>query len=85
MGYANPSARERECVGDRPCVRDRVTVIGNFAEQLLDQPRVAGIILDEQNPGHVALSGGSFTIVNQKSSIDFTTVMNCSRSTGFVM
>ena len=28
---------------------------------------------------------GSVTIVSQKSSIDLTTVMNCSRSTGLVM
>ena len=27
---------------------------------------------------------GSLTMLNQKSSIDLTTVMNCSRSTGFV-
>jgi hypothetical protein len=30
-------------------------------------------------------SGGSFTVVNQNDSMDFTTALNWSRSTGFLM
>jgi hypothetical protein len=35
--------------------------------------------------GGAAQSEGSFTMVNQKSSMDFTTFTNWSRSTGLVM
>ena len=60
-----------------------------LAQHLPDQPRVTRVVLDQERTdrclrtAHVTC--GSVTIVNQKSSIDFTTVMNCSRSTGLVI
>ena len=60
-----------------------------FAQHLADQPRITRVVLDQQRPERGAQTAhttcGSVTIVNQKSSIDFTTVMNCSRSAGLVI
>ena len=54
----------------------------------LDQARVTGIVLDQQDALAVLLGlhlqGGSVTTLSQKRSIDCTTTMNFSRSTGLV-
>ena len=66
-------------------VEGRGRILG---EHLADEPRVAGVVLDQQDglSGRFGfhLPGGSVTTVSQKRSIDCTTVMNFSRSTGFV-
>ncbi len=60
-----------------------------IAQHLADQPRITRVVLDQQRPERRAQTAhttcGSVTIVNQKSSIDLTTAINCSRSTGLVM
>src|SRR5882672_11739668 len=59
-----------------------------FGQHLPDEADVPRIVLDQQNPlafGHVSyFPFGSVTTVSQKLSIDCTTLMNCSRSTGLV-
>ena len=71
---------------------DGVGGTARIAQHLADEARIAGIVLDQQRAyagagrrfgGHDLL--GSVTMVSQKSSIDLTTLMNCSRSTGLVM
>ena len=60
-----------------------------FRQHLSDEPGIAGIVLHQEDSGCVAIHlihlGGNFTTVSQKSSMDLTTVRNCSRSTGLVM
>src|ERR1019366_10658234 len=52
---------------------------------LAHQARVSRVVLDQQYVDVPAHSfGGSFTRASQKSSMDFTTFMNCFRSTGLV-
>ena len=59
-----------------------------LGEHLADEARIPRVVLDEEDRFaqglgfHFAL--GSVTTVSQKRSIDCTTVMNFSRSTGLV-
>ena len=79
------SKRQAVSVGE---LHRRVPDTG-LAQHLPDQPRVTRVVLDQQRTDRCLrtthVMSGSVTIVNQKSSIDFTTVMNCSRSTGLVI
>ena len=59
-----------------------------LAQHLLDEARVPRVVLDEQDRLGRGLRAdhrvGSVAIVSQKRSMDWITVMNFSRSTGFV-
>ena len=61
---------------------------GILAQHLLDEARVSRVVLDQQDRlGGSFLDDhrvGSVAMVSQKRSIDWTTVMNFSRSTGLV-
>ncbi len=73
---------ERQAIGGVQHER-RARVLGDHLE---DEPRVARVVLDEEDVVHYLPCplGGSVTTVSQKTSIDFTTTMNFSRSTGLV-
>ncbi len=58
-------------------------------QHLLDEAGIAGVVLDQEDRLRDGLlddhrTGGSVAMVSQKRSIDCTTVMNFSRSTGLV-
>ncbi len=58
-----------------------------LADHLQDEPRVARVVLDQEDVVHRAQClpfGGKVTTVSQKESMVLTTTMNFSRSTGFV-
>ena len=76
---------QRERVAEPLGVEHLRRVVGRLGEQVAQQLRVAGVVLDEQDHRRAAHElRGSFTTVNQNCSIDRTIVMNWSRSTGFV-
>ena len=77
-------ARDGFCKGaDKRQVELRLL---DLRKELLEEARVAGIVFEDEDPDRShALSVGSRTTVNQKSSIDLTTATNWSRSTGFMM
>ncbi len=50
-----------------------------------EHPDFASFVAGFVRRSHLAPLGGSRTMVNQKSSTDLTTAMNCSRSTGLVI
>ena len=61
-----------------------------FGQHLPDQAGVSRIVLHQQDSGwlgahHAPHLGGSITTVSQKSSMDFTTSIKRSRSTGLVI
>ncbi len=57
-----------------------------ISEQFPYQFQICGAILDHQDPhAHSPHRGGSVTIENQKSSIDWTILMNSSNFNGFRM
>ena len=58
-------------------------------QKLAQKTSVSRVVFDEQDSDRAdahlsASSDGSLTTVTQKSSMDLTTRMNCSRSTGLV-
>src|SRR5262249_16468549 len=70
-----------ERVGEAPDMRELEAHAGAFRQRLAQEARVAAIVLDQQNFDRSwaqADSCGSLTIVSQKSSIDWTTRINCS-------
>ena len=77
-GSASSSSSRARCARLREPrhVRQIEVQRAGLAQLLPEQPRVAGVVLHPQDPdrgGCHGYSGGSFTIVNQKSSIDRTT------------
>ncbi len=73
---------------DDPHVSGRRSHAGRrVAKHLANEPRIARIAFDQQGMNSSRTGGhvepGRVTVVSQKSSIDLSTVMNCSRSTGF--
>ena len=80
---------ESSCQAIRPAQRDGSRTSTGLAQHLEDQPRIARVVFDQQRANGCCVDAhdwrGNVTIVSQKSSMDLTTVMNCSRSTGLVM
>jgi hypothetical protein len=79
--------QRREPVGEPGHVLPLDLHRARLAEHLLEEPRVARVILDDEDAkslAHGVHSGGSSTTDSQKPSMDLTTWMNCSRSTGLV-
>lgn len=83
-----PPKRERD--SRPPCSRSKRSGSA-LAQRPAEEPRVARAVLHQQDArgrvrgGQGRVPSGSLTMENQKSSMDLTTVMNWSRSTGLVM
>ncbi len=76
----------RERGGEAARVPDRERVLRVLREELPDQLRIRGVVLDQQDPhSRFPAFGGNVTIENQKSSIDLTISMNSRNRTGFRM
>ncbi len=82
----------RDSLGKPINMSDPEPAVIGFRQQHAQQPGIARIVLDEQNMRGGVVHGrvyslplaGSTTIPSQKSSIDRTTLMNRSKSTGLV-